>query len=107
MSGGDAGKIDSSGFTVRNVPSTPIGVLPAPSSVVITPSVDAGTVDMKWLKVRGANSYIVERAVDAATLVWIPALSTTKAKGVVNMMTSGSKYWFRVAAVGAAGRGSW
>ena len=79
MSGGDTAKIESSGYSVRNVPSTLIGDLPAPSGVVVTPSESAGTVDMKWLKVRGANSYIVERAVDAATLVWIPALTTTKA----------------------------
>lgn len=106
-SGGDTAKIESSGYSVRNVPSTPIGDLPAPSGVSVVPSESSGTVDMKWITVRGARSYIVERALDAATLVWTPALSTTKAKGEVNTMTSGQKYWFRVAAVGAAGQGAW
>ena len=36
-----------------------------------------------------------------------PAGVTTKSKGPVTGLTSGTKYWFRVAAVGAAGQGAW
>ena len=31
----------------------------------------------------------------------------TKTNFVTNSFTSGTKYWFRVAAVGAAGQGPW
>ena len=43
-SGGDEAKIESSGFSVANVPAAPIGALPAPTDVLITPSEAAGTV---------------------------------------------------------------
>jgi chitodextrinase len=62
---------------------------------------------MDWAPVRGAYTYIVEKAPDAPVLTWQPALTTTKSKVAVNTMTSGSKYWFRVAAVGTAGQGPW
>jgi hypothetical protein len=106
-SGGDQAKIESSGFGVRRVPAPPIGPLPAPTDMSVAPNEHAGTMDMDWRKVNGAKSYVIERAVDAPVLVWTPALTTTKSKAVVNTMTSGSKYWFRVAAVGAAGQGPW
>ncbi len=106
-SSGDAGKIASSGFGVKS-PASPVGTLPAPANVVIMPSASAGTVDMKWNRVPGANCYLVERAADAtAPLDWNTGVTTTKAKAAVNTMTSGGKYWFRVAAVGAAGQGAW
>lgn len=106
-SGGDQAIIESSGFNVRNVPAGPIGDLPAPADVDITPNENAGTVNMRWEKVRGAYSYIVEKAVDAPTLSWSTALNCTKTRVVVNTMASGTKYWFRVAGVGAAGQGAW
>jgi hypothetical protein len=107
VTAGDKAKIESSGFSVRN-PATPIGNLPAPTDVELAPSRNSGTVDMKWRGVRGADSYIVERALDSSgKLLWGTALTTTKSKATVNSMVSGSKYWFRVAGIGAAGQGAW
>ena len=60
---------------------------------------------MRWQGVHGASSYVVERAEDAPLLTWATGLVTTKCRGEVNTMTSGTKYWFRVAAIGAAGQG--
>lgn len=107
VTAGDKAKIESSGFSVRNTPS-PIGDLPAPTDVEIAPSQSAGTVDINWRGVRGADSYIVERALDSvAPLAWTTAFTTTKSKATVNTMVSGGKYWFRVAGIGAAGQGAW
>ncbi len=106
-SGGDPAKITLSGFSVRQIPAGPVGPLPAPSDVAIVQTESAGTVKMNWRQVRGAKSYVVERAADAAELTWFAALATTKLKALVNTMTSGTKYWFRVAAIGAAGQGPW
>lgn len=103
---GDRAKIESSGFGVRNAPSL-IGPLPAPANVTVVPTEESGAVGMNWDKVRGARSYIVERATDAPQLDWVPAISTTKSKALINTITSGTKYWFRVAGVGAAGQGPW
>jgi hypothetical protein len=106
-SGGDKAKIESAGFDVRDTP-TPIGQLPAPAEPKAAPSQNAGTINLTWKKVRGAKSYLVERAVDSnQRLEWAAATTSTKTKAIVNTMTSGLRYWFRVAAVGSAGQGAW
>jgi hypothetical protein len=106
-SGGDPAKIDSSGFTTRDVPSGPIGALTPPASFEVTPSDSSGAVNLNWAKVRGAKSYIVERATDAGTLVWGSPATTTKSKIEVAGLNSGTKYWFRVAGIGSVGQGPW
>lgn len=105
-SGGDKAKIESAGFDVRDTP-TPIGQLPAPSEPKAVPSPHPGTIQLSWKKVRGAKSYLIERAVDANQLAWTAATTSTKTKASVNTMTSGLRYWFRVAAIGSAGQGVW
>ena len=106
-SGGDPTKITSSGFSVRN-PSTPIGDLPAPQDLTALGSDSAGTMDLKWSVVRGAKSYVVERAADGTgPLDYTQVDTPTKTRARVNTMTSGQRYWFRVAAVGAAGPSPW
>lgn len=106
-SGGDAAKIESSGFSVGN-PKTPIGPLLAPLNLVAKPSESEGTADLKWKSVRGAGTYNITRATDPnVEASWVVAGASTKTKASVNTMTSGTKYWFRVAGVGAAGQGPW
>lgn len=105
-SGGDKAKIESAGFSVRN-PRTPIGVLPAPVDVQVLSSEFAGSADVSWLAVRGAKSYTIERAEDAATLDWKVIGYSTKCQATLNSMVSGKKYWFRVCAIGAAGPSAW
>jgi len=106
-SGGDKAKIESAGFDVRDTP-TPIGQLPPPAEPKAAPSQNSGTILLSWKKVRGAKSYLIERALDSnQPLEWAVATMSTKSKAVVNTMTSGLRYWFRVAAVGSAGPGAW
>jgi hypothetical protein len=105
-SGGDRTKITSSGFGVRN-PATPIGILDMVTNLAVAPSQSEGSADLKWKKVRGAKSYVIERAPDGGSLVWDSIATPTKAKASVNTMTPGVKYWFRVSGVGAAGQGPW
>ena len=106
-SGGDKAKIESAGFDVRDTP-TPIGQLPPPPEPKAVPSHNAGTINLSWKKVRGAKSYIVERATDSnQALEWSAAAASTKTKAIVNTMTSGLRYWFRIAAIGSAGQGGW
>ena len=105
-SGGDKTKIESAGFSVRN-PSTPIGPLTMVTDLSVAPSQSEGSADLDWKAVRGAMSYVIERAPDATTLAWAPIATPTKSKASVNTMVSGQKYWFRVAGIGAAGQGPW
>ena len=96
---GDQTKIDSSGFEVRNHPS-PIGPLPAPASIELDANVNPGNMGVKWPSVPGAASYIVERALDGSgPLDYLAVATPTNTKVVVNTMLSGSRYWFRIAAV--------
>lgn len=107
ISVGDQTKIESAGFEVRNHAS-PIGTLPAPASIELDANVNPGNMGLKWPRVAGAASYIVERALDGSgPLDYISVATPTNTKVTVNTMTSGSRYWFRVAAVGAAGPGMW
>jgi hypothetical protein len=106
-SGGDKAKIESAGFDVRDTP-TPIGQLPPPSEPKAAPSQHSGAINLSWKKVRGAKSYLIERALDSnQPREWAVATMSTKTKAVVNTMTSGLRYWFRIAAVGSAGPGAW
>jgi hypothetical protein len=60
---------------------------------------------IRWEPVRGAASYIVQRAEDSAPEEFSIVENSTLPKVLVNTMMSGRRYWFRVAAVGAAGVG--
>lgn len=105
-SNGDKAKIESAGFSVRNLP-VPTGLLPAPTNLVVLPSEHAGSADLSWDSARGARSFLMERAEDAATLEYHILGATTKREASLNSMVSGKKYWFRVAAVNAAGQSAW
>ncbi len=105
-SGGDPEKIESAGFAVRATPS-PIGELPAPTDVQVMPSEHAGSADVSWTPLRGAKAYVIERAPEAPNMSWGVIGTSTKSRTSLNSMASGNRYWFRVAAVGAAGQSAW
>jgi hypothetical protein len=104
---GDADKIRGAGFDVRVVPGA-VGLLPAPGNLVATMGDLTGTMDLMWDRVRGANSYVVQLCPDPLSEAnWRQIGLPTKSSFTVASLTSGSRYWFRVAAVGAAGQGPW
>jgi hypothetical protein len=105
-SGGDATKIESAGFDVRATP-TPVGELPPPTDLQVAPSEHAGAADVRWQSVRGARAYAIARAADAPSLNWAVIGTSTKKEASLNSMVSGTKYWFRVAAIGTAGQSAW
>jgi hypothetical protein len=103
---GNENKILSTGALVRK-DSTPIGELPAPTDVLAKTGDMEGTVDVKWKKVIGAKSYVLQIATDLATANWSYLGASTSAKFTAPGLTSGKKYMFRVAALGAAGLSPW
>ena len=104
---GDESKILSSGMSVR-AKKTPIGQLPAPEALSADADEREGAIVLEWSKVYGAKSYIIEKSGDPPTQTsWQIAGVSTKAKAVVVKLTSGKRYWFRVAAIGTAGQGPW
>jgi len=106
-SAGDTVKIQSSGMDVR-ADGAPIGTLPAPGNLIVTAGDNDGELDPDWDSVRGATSYVVQKSADPfSSTTWQNAGVVTKSKMTVTGLTSGDKYWFRVAAVGSAGQGPW
>jgi hypothetical protein len=104
-SAGEEVKIRSAGMQVK-APLAPVGPLGAPENLVLTDSGSEGALVAAWGKIRGAVSYIVEITVapDAKT-GWSYATATTKTRASLTGLTSGTRYWCRVAALGAAGQG--
>lgn len=102
---GDATIIKQAGLNVK-AQSSPIGSL-QPAINLLAVAINEGEIALTWDVVRGARSYIVQQATDIVAGDWSLALVSTKSKANVTGLTSGKKYWFRVAAVGAAGQGPW
>jgi hypothetical protein len=104
---GDEAKIRKAGFDVR-ADRAAVGALPSPTDLSATTGDKEGAIDLAWNRIAGAKSYVVEMTTDAAAATgWKSAGVCTKSSNTVTGLTSGQKYWFRVAAVGASGQGPW
>ena len=107
VSAGDKAKIESSGFFARSA-STPIGLPAVPLELAVRNGDPANALTLKWKPVRGARSYVIEFAAGSESpTAWLQLAITSKAKHVANGLVSGTRYWFRVAAVGSSGPGPW
>jgi hypothetical protein len=62
---------------------------------------------VRWNAVRGARAYVIERTPEGTEPQWTVIGSSTKKQATLNSMVSGTKYWFRVAALGAAGQSAY
>ena len=102
---GDATKILTSGFAVRDLP-TPIGPLPAPVDFMPSMGDEPGEIDLTWSAVHGAKSYLSEYREQGTAGPWLQKFGT-KSRLSVTGLTSGKTYVFRVAALGAAGQSPW
>ena len=106
-SDGDEAKILSAGISVKGKP-VPIGALPQPTALAATAGDMDGEIDLAWDKVYGSKSYVVKYSADPITPTgWKSGGVSTKSNKSILSLQSGVKYWFRVAAVGAAGQGPW
>lgn len=106
-SGGDLVKIQSAGMDVR-AEAAPIGDLPAPGNVSASEGDHDGEIDIHWNRVRGAKSYVVQYTTTPTTAAsWVNGPIATKTKATVTGLNSATKYYLRVAAIGAAGQGAY
>ena len=105
-SGGDLVKIQSAGMDVR-AEAAPIGDLPAPGNVSASEGDHDGEIDIHWNRVRGAKSYVVQYTTTPTTAAsWVNGPIATKTKATVTGLNSATKYYLRVAGIGAAGQGA-
>lgn len=106
-SGGDETKIKSVGMDVRALASA-TERLDLPAALAATAGDREGAIDLQWDKVARAKSYVIESSLDPPTNdSWQHKAVSTKSRITIEGLTSGTKYWFRVAAVGANGQSGW
>jgi hypothetical protein len=101
---GDAALIQSAGLEVA-AEKSPIGSLSAPQHLSVTQGDEDGELSATCDPVRGARSYLWEVTEDAAGKTgWRVAGVGTRSSHDLKGLTSGTRYFVRVAAVGAAGQ---
>ena len=106
IAGDDEQLIMSAGLDVR-APST-AGTAPPPPALTATARDREGEIDLSWDAVRGARSYVIERSPDPPTASsWTHAGVSIRTQATIEGLTSGTRYWFRVASVTADGQGPW
>lgn len=100
--------INSAGMDTR-APAVSSNAPPdAPQFLHITGGDADGEIDLNWEPVDGAKTYQIEKSPDPVTATsWTHAAATTKSKVTIDGLTSGTRYSFRIAAVGTNGQGAW
>jgi len=107
VAGRDDTLITSVGMETKAVPSA--ATVPSlPQALAANAGEHEGEINLLWKAVPKARSYIIEFSLDPATASsWTHVGIATSASKVVTNLTSGKRYWFRVAAVGAGGQSGW
>ena len=107
VAGKDDALITSAGMEIKASPSPPV-VPPAPDGVGATASDHEGVIELFWKPVLNARSYVIESSTDPASATsWTHAGIATSASKAISNLTSGKRYWFRVATIGAGGQSGW
>jgi hypothetical protein len=106
-SGGDEAIIQSAGMDVRAAPGT-IGIPSPPQALGATAGDHDGQMDLSWDPVVEAASHVLETSPDPPTATsWSHVGVSTKSSFTVTGLQSGSRIWFRVAAINPAGQSGW
>jgi len=107
VAGRDDTLITSVGMETKAFRSTP--TIPGePQSVGAVAGTHEGVILLSWKPVPNAKSYTIESSTDPATPAsWTHVAIATSAAKAINNLKSGTRYWFRVAAVGAGGQSGW
>lgn len=100
---GNAVILSSSGFTLRKIPQL-IGVLPAAQHIYARSGRAKGRIDLRWTPVKGAKMYEVFMAAHGSN-DWQLIASIGRASFSAEGLTTDSRYWFKVRALGTAGMG--
>lgn len=108
IAGSDQGLIMSAGLDVRSMAAPSISAPVAPLSLTAAAGDHDGEIVLSWDTVRGARSYVVERSPDPpAESTWTHAAVSARSRTIIEGLTSGTRYWFRVAAVSTSGQSPW
>jgi len=107
IAGNDEKIITSAGLTSKASRSAPT-LLSPPQSLSATAGEHEGVIDLSWKKVPNAKSYTIQMSPDPPTPEsWTHAAIATASTRTIENLTSGKRFWFRVAAIGAMGQSGW
>jgi len=99
--------ITSAGMDTR-APASASTVPEVPSGQEATIGDRDGELDLSWDPVPGARSYVIQRSPDPpAATTWTHAGTSTRSSTTITGLNPGTRYWFRVAAIGASGQSGW
>jgi len=88
----------------RSAPTVPS----VPQALSANTGEHEGEINLFWKAVTNARGYAIEASQDPATAAsWTHVGIATSASKVITNLTSGKRYWFRVAAVSAGGQSGW
>lgn len=105
--GGDAGKILSSGFDVRAEPTPPQPVGQV-MDVRVSYNGTPGYSDVRWDREANADAYMVQCSPEPITETsWKNMGTVTEVRFSGNGATPGVRCWYRVAGVNRLGQGVW
>lgn len=108
VAGSDEAKIRSAGMDTKAAASAPTEITEPPANLSATAGDRDGEIDLAWEAVSGAKSYVLERTSDPANAAsWTHTGVSTKSSQTINGLTSGTRYWFRVAAINGVGQSGW
>jgi hypothetical protein len=107
VAGRDDTLITSVGMELKSSPSTT--TLPSvPQALTAAAGDHDGELLLSWKSVPNAKSYVIESSTDPATVTsWEHVGIATSATKIVTGLKSGTRFWFRIAAVGAGGQSGW
>ena len=79
-----------------------------PQDLAATAGDHDGEIDLSWDSVSGAKSYVIDQSSDPVSpTTWNHAGVSTRTSFTARGLTSGTRYWFRVAAVNNNGQSGW
>ena len=103
----DGAIISSAGMETKAARSTP-QLLPPPGNLKALAGDHEGEIELSWRKVGKAKSYVIQSSGDPpSSASWSHAETAAATFKTIQNLTSGKKYWFRVAAVGPLGQTGW
>jgi hypothetical protein len=107
IAGSDEKIITSAGLETKSSRSAPSFLSP-PQNLSATAGDHEGVIDLSWKKVSKAKSYTIQMSPDPPTAEsWAQAAIATASTRTIENLTSGKRFWFRVAAIGAMGQSGW
>ena len=107
VSGGDESLILSAGLELRSDRTPDTSTPTAPETLTATTGDHEAEIELSWDAVRGARSYVVERSTDPQAGPWTQVGITPRSSLILEGLDSGTRYYFRVAAITLNGQSPW